>query len=165
VAKTTELVIQQTIGHFQRILVVPTGQKFIGVPIRSRSKLGHDFNNYPPGCREELLGQAPAPRINWIMIAIGQGAAIEEIPGWEDYVGERPRLISTDVSYDFIRRDLLYGPWPDQVVKQSAPAISPTSTRASARLLNCPPARDWPAFVHVQMQEHYWEEGRPAMRW
>jgi type III restriction enzyme len=143
VAKTTELVIQQTID-IPRILVVPKGE------VRSGFKpfaLELDVLNYP----------APAEEL-WVQyLRTGQGEALGVGKGsieearLEDYIVSG--LVDfDDVAYDE-HADLLYD-LAGQVVQHFCHYLSEDDTRKVLRLHQ----RDIARFIHAQMQDHYWEE-------
>jgi type III restriction enzyme len=143
VARTAELVIQQTID-IPRILVVPKGE------VRSGFKpftLDLQSMNY----------QAPSEEL-WIqflrtggteVVGIGKGG-IEEAR-LEDYVVSG--LVDfDDISYD-VHAELLYD-LAGQVVRQLKTRLSEDDARKVLRLYQ----REIARFVHAQMQAHYWEE-------
>lgn len=143
VARTAELVIQQTID-IPRILVVPKGE------VRSGFKsftLDLQSMNY----------QAPSEEL-WIqflrtggteVVGIGKGG-IEEAR-LEDYVVSG--LVDfDDISYD-VHAELLYD-LAGQVVRQLKARLSEDDARKVLRLYQ----REIARFVHAQMQAHYWEE-------
>lgn len=143
VARTAELVIQQTID-IPRILVVPKGE------VRSGFKpftLDLQSMNY----------QAPSEEL-WIqflrtggteVVGIGKGG-IEEAR-LEDYVVSG--LVDfDDISYD-VHAELLYD-LAGQVVRQLKVRLSEDDARKVLRLYQ----REIARFVHAQMQAHYWEE-------
>jgi type III restriction enzyme len=143
VAKTSELVIQQTID-IPRILVVPKGE------VRSGFKpfmLQMDALNYPP----------PSDTL-WIQylrtggtetIGLGEGG-IEEKRLADYVVGGLVDF--DDIAYDE-HADLLYD-LATQVVEHFRKYLSEEDTRKVLRLHQRPIAD----LVHVQMQDHYWEE-------
>jgi type III restriction enzyme len=143
VARTTELVAQQTID-IPRILVVPKGE------VKSGFK--------PFQLKLEGLRYAPVSEDLWVqllrtgegaVVALGRGGAAEARP--EDYVVSG--LVDfNDVSYDE-HADLLYD-LAGQVVRH---LHSYLSEEEATRVLRCY-QRDIARFVHAQMQEHYWED-------
>lgn len=143
VARTTELVAQQTID-IPRILVVPKGE------VKSGFKLFQ--------LKLEGLRYAPVSEDLWVqllrtgegaVVALGRGGAAEARP--EDYVVSG--LVDfNDVSYDE-HADLLYD-LAGQVVRH---LHSYLSEEEASRVLRCY-QRDIARFVHAQMQEHYWED-------
>jgi len=144
VAKTTELVIQQTID-IPRILVVPVGKVQSGF---NSFTLKLDTLNYPP-VSEELW--AKCLRTDQVdVIAMGKGGLEES--RLEDYVVSG--LVDfDDVSYDS-HADLLYD-LAGQVVKHLRGYLP--DEHEIRKVLSCY-QRDIARFVHVQMQEHYWEK-------
>jgi type III restriction enzyme len=144
VAKTTELVIQQTID-IPRILVVPKGEVQSGFHPFS---LKLDTLNYPPVSEELWAKHLRTDQVD--VIATGQGG-IEE-SRLEDYVVSG--LVDfDDVSYD-AHADLLYD-LASQVVKHLNSYLP--DEHETRKVLGCY-QRDIARFVHVQMQEHYWEK-------
>jgi type III restriction enzyme len=144
VGKTAELVIQQTID-IPRILVVPTGKVQSGFNPFTL-KLG--TLNYPPVSDELWAKHLRTDQVD--MIAMGQGGIQES--RLEDYVVSG--LIDfDDVSYDS-HADLLYD-FAGQVVKHLRSYLS--DEHEISKVLSCY-QRDIARFVHVQMQEHYWEK-------
>jgi type III restriction enzyme len=144
VAKTTELVIQQTID-IPRILVVPTGKVQSGF---NPFTLKLDALNYPPVSEELWAKHLRTDQVD--VIAMGKGG-IEE-SRLEDYVVSG--LVDfDDVSYDS-HADLLYD-LAGQVVKHLRGY--PRDEHETRKVLSCY-QRDIARFVHVQMQEHYWEK-------
>jgi type III restriction enzyme len=144
VAKTTELVIQQTID-IPRILVVPTGKVQSGF---NSFTLKLDTLNYPPVSEELWAKHLRTDQVD--VIAMGKGG-IEE-SRLEDYVVSG--LVDfDDVSYDS-HADLLYD-LAAQVVKHLRSYL--TDEHEIRKVLSCY-QRDIARFVHVQMQEHYWEK-------
>jgi type III restriction enzyme len=143
VARTTELVAQQTID-IPRILVVPKGE------VKSGFK--------PFQLKLDGLRYAPVSEDLWVqllrtgegaVVALGRGGAAEARP--EDYVVSG--LVDfNDVSYDE-HADLLYD-LAGQVVRH---LHSYLSEEEASRVLRCY-QRDIARFVHAQMQEHYWED-------
>lgn len=143
VARTTELVVQQTID-IPRILVVPTGELRSGFkPFR----LKLDTLHYP-AVSEELWIQHL--RTNQLEIVLLGRGGIEEAR-LEDYI------VSGLVDYDDISYDdhagLLYD-LAEQTVRHFNSYLSQEETR---KVLRCY-QRDISRFIHAQMQEHYWEE-------
>lgn len=143
VAKTTDLVVQQTID-IPRILVVPKGE------VRSGFKpfqLALDTLSY----------QAPSEEL-WIqhlrthereIVGLGKGGIQEA--RLEDYVVSG--LVDfDDIAYDD-HADLLYD-LASQVVQHFQTYLSEDDARKVLRMHQ----REIARFVHVQMQDHYWEE-------
>jgi type III restriction enzyme len=144
VAKTTELVIQQTID-IPRILDVPTGTVQSGF---NPFTLKLDTLNYPPVSEELWAKHLRTDQVD--VIAMGKGG-IEEAR-LEDYVVSG--LVDfDDVSYDS-HADLLYD-LAGQVVKHLSSYLP--DEHEIRKVLRCY-QRDIARFVHVQMQEHYWEK-------
>ncbi|MFN7138162.1 MAG: DEAD/DEAH box helicase family protein [Limisphaerales bacterium] len=144
VAKTTELVIQQTID-IPRILVVPTGQVQSGF---NPFTLHLQTLQYPPVEEELWAKHLRTDQVD--IIAMGKGGVEEERP--EDYVVSG--LIDfDDISYD-THADLLYD-LASQVVQHFKSYLKDDhEVRKVLRYYQ----RDIARFVHVQMQNHYWEK-------
>ncbi len=144
VAKTAELVIQQTID-IPRILVVPTGDVQSGF---NPFKLKLDALNYPPVSEELWAKHLRTDQVD--VIAVGKGGAAEA--RLEDYVVSG--LVDfDDVSYDS-HADLLYD-LAGQVVHH---LLSYLPDEHETRKVLSTYLRTIAQFVHVQMQEHYWEK-------
>jgi type III restriction enzyme len=144
VAKTTELVIQQTID-IPRILVVPIGKIQSGF---NSFTLKVTTLNYPPVSEELWAKHLRTDQVD--VIAMGRGG-IEE-SRLEDYVVSG--LVDfDDVSYD-AHADLLYD-LASQVVRHLGSYLP--DEHEARKVLSCY-QRDIARFVHVQMQEHYWEK-------
>ena len=144
VAKTTELVIQQTID-IPRILVVPTGNVQSGF---HPFTLKVDTLNYPPVSEELWAKHLRTDQVD--VIAMGRGGIQES--RLEDYVVSG--LVDfDDVSYD-AHADLLYD-LGSQIVKHLSSYLP--DEHETRKVLSCY-QRDIARFVHVQMQEHYWEK-------
>lgn len=144
VAKTTALVIQQTID-IPRILVVPTGKVQSGF---NPFTLKLDTLNYPPVSEELWVKHLRTDQVD--VIAMGKGG-IQELR-LEDYVVSG--LVDfDDISYDG-HSDLLYD-LASQVVKHLRGYLP--DEHEVRKVLGCY-QRDIAKFVHVQMQEHYWEK-------
>jgi type III restriction enzyme len=143
VAKTAELVVQQTID-IPRILVVPKGEVKSGFKAFTL-ELG------------TLSYQAPSEEL-WIqhlrtnqleVVGLGRGG-IEEAR-LEDYVVSG--LVDfDDIAYDD-HADLLYD-LAGQTVQHFRSYLSQEDTRKVLRLYQ----REIARFIHAQMQDHYWEE-------
>lgn len=143
VAKTTELVTQQTID-IPRILVVPQGEVRSGF---KQFELKLDSLRYP-AVSDELWIQHLRTNEREI-VALGRGG-IEETR-IEDYVVSG--LVDfDDISYDD-HADLLYE-LATQTVRHFETYLSAEDTR---KVLRCY-QRDIARFIHAQMQDHYWEE-------
>jgi type III restriction enzyme len=143
VAKTVELIVEQTIG-IPRILVVPKGE------VKSGFKpftLNLETLKYP-AVSDELWIQMLRTNKREVF-ALARGASEESqlenyvVSGLVDY---------DDVSYDD-HADLLYD-LAAQTVRHFQRYLSDEDTR---KVLRCY-QRDIARFIHVQMQEHYWEE-------
>jgi len=146
VAKTTQLVIQQTID-IPRILVVPTGE------VRSGFKsftLELDALKYPPPSEELWIQHLRTNELE--VLALGSAGTEEVRP--ENYIVSG-LMDFDDVSYDN-HADLLYE-LAGQVVKHLHTYLSEEDTRRVLRIYQ----RDIARFVHAQMQKHYWEESGP----
>ena len=144
VAKTTELVIQQTID-IPRILVLPTGKVQSGF---NAFTLKLDTLNYPPVSEELWAKHLRTDQVD--VIATGKGGL--EAARLEDYVVSG--LVDfDDVSYD-AHADLLYD-LAGQVVKHLSSYLP--DEHETRKVISCY-QRDIARFVHVQMQEHYWEQ-------
>ena len=143
VARTTELVTQQTID-IPRILVVPMGEVTSGF---KPFLLKLDTLRYPAVSDELWIQHLRTNQLE--VVALGRGG-IEEAR-LEDYVVSG--LVDfDDVSYDD-HADLLYD-LAEQAVRHLNSYLSEEDTR---KVLRCY-QRDIARFIHVQMQEHYWEE-------
>jgi type III restriction enzyme len=142
VAKTTALVIQQTID-IPRILVVPKGE------VRSGFKpftLELTSLNYQPPSEELWIHYMRTGGTE--VIGLGKGS-IEE-PRIEDYIVSG--LVDfDDVAYDS-HADLLYD-LATQTVRHFRSFLSEEDTGKVLRLHQ----REIARFIHVQMQHHYWE--------
>jgi type III restriction enzyme len=143
VAKTTQLVIQETID-IPRILVLPTGE------VRSGFRpftLELASLNYPPPSNELWIQHL---RTNKLEIIGLQKGGIDE-SRLEDYVVSG--LVDfNDIAYDE-HSDLLYD-LAGQVVRHFSTYLSKDDTRKVLRLYQ----RDIARFVHTQMLPHFWEE-------
>ncbi|MGN6553675.1 MAG: DEAD/DEAH box helicase [Verrucomicrobiota bacterium] len=144
VARTTEVVIQQTID-IPRILVVPTGKVQSGF---NPFTLNLSTIKYPVVSEELWAKHLRTDQVD--VIAMGKGG-IEEAR-LEDYVVSG--LVDfDDVSYD-AHADLLYD-LAAQVVKHLRSYLP--DEHEISKVLRCY-QRDIARFVHAQMQEHYWEK-------
>ncbi len=144
VAKTTQLVMQQTID-IPRILVVPTGKVQSGF---KPFTLNLDSMKYPPVSEELWAKYLRTDQVD--VIAMGKGGTDEL--RLEDYVISG--LVDfDDVSYDD-HSDLLYD-LGGQVVSHLRNHLSKDDE--VRKVLRCY-QRDIARFVHAQMQDHYWEE-------
>jgi len=143
VSKTTELVIQQTID-IPRILVLPKGEVQSGF----KPFLLHlDTLNYQPPSEELWIHYLRTGGTE--VVGLGKGG-IEEAR-LEDYIVSA--LIDfDDVAYDS-HADLLYD-LATQTVQHLRSYLSEEAMGKVLRLHQ----REIAKFIHVQMQEHYWEE-------
>ncbi|MGN6644528.1 MAG: DEAD/DEAH box helicase, partial [Verrucomicrobiota bacterium] len=144
VARTTEVVIQQTID-IPRILVVPTGKVQSGF---NPFTLNLSTIKYPVVSEELWAKHLRTDQVD--VIAMGKGG-IEEAR-LEDYVVSGV-VDFDDVSYD-AHADLLYD-LAAQVVKHLRSYLP--DEHEISKVLRCY-QRDIARFVHAQMQEHYWEK-------
>ena len=143
VAKTIELVLQQTI-EIPRIQVVPRGE------VKSGYKpftLELDRLKYP-AVSEELWAQYLRTGGTEV-VALGHGG-LEEVR-LEDYIVSG--LVDfNDVSYDD-HADLLY-----DLAKQTVAHFKSYLTESeTSNVLRCH-QREIARFIHAQMQDHYWED-------
>ena len=144
IAKTADLVVSQTID-IPRILVVPTGEVQSGF---SPFTLKLDALNYPEVSEELWAKHLRTDQVD--VIAMGKGG-FEEVR-LEDYVVSG--LVDfDDVSYDS-NAELLYN-LAGQVVKHLRSYLR---DEHETRKVLSSYQRDIARFVHVQMQEHYWEK-------
>ena len=144
VAKTTELVIHQTID-IPRILVVPTGNVQSGF---NSFTLKLDTLNYPPVSEELWVKYLRTDQVD--VIAVGKGGTREL--RLEDYVVSG--LVDfDDVSYD-AHADLLYD-LAGQVVNRLRSYLP---DEHEVRKVLGAHQREIARFVHAQMQDHYWEK-------
>jgi type III restriction enzyme len=143
VAKTSELVVEQTIA-IPRILVVPKGEVQSGF---RPFTLELSTLNYP----------APSDEL-WIQFlrtgqreVVGLGEGSVEETRLEDYIVSG--LVDfDDVAYDD-HADLLYD-LAEQAVRHFRSYLSEEDTRKVLRLHQ----RDIARYIHAQMQKHYWED-------
>ncbi len=143
VAKTTELVIQQTID-IPRILVVPKGEVRSGF---KPFKLELNTLNYPTPSDELWVQYLRTNQLE--IIGLGKGSIAEA--RLEDYIVSG--LVDfDDVAYDN-NADLLYD-LAGQVVKHFRGYLPEDDVRKVLRMHQ----RDIARFIHVQMQDHYWED-------
>jgi type III restriction enzyme len=143
VARTTELVVQQTID-IPRILVVPKGAIRSGF---KPFKLELSALKYPAPSEELWIQHLRTNQLE--VLGLGKGG-IEEAR-LEDYIVSG--LVDfDDVSYDD-HADLLYD-LANQTVQHFHSYLSEVDTRKVLRLYQ----RDIARFIHAQMQDHYWEE-------
>src|SRR5258706_4519258 len=143
VAKTTEIVVQQTID-IPRILVVPKGE------LRSGFKpftLDLSTINYPAPDDELWIRHLRTEQVD--VIGLGRGSIDEQ--RLEDYVVSG--LIDfDDVAYDE-HAELLYD-LAEQVITHLESYLSVDDTRKVLRLHQAEIAR----FVHTRMQKHFWHD-------
>ncbi len=143
VAKTTEIVVQQTI-NIPRILVVPKGEVRCGF---KPFKLDLSSINYQPPSEELWIKHLRTHQLE--VLGLGRGGIEEE--RLEDYV-VAGLMDFDDISYDD-HADLLYD-LASQVVQHLRGYLSEDDTRKVLRFHQ----RELSRFIHVQMQDHYWEE-------
>jgi type III restriction enzyme len=142
VAKTTELVVQQTID-IPRILVVPKGEVRCGFKPFS---LKLDTLNYQAPSEELWIQHLRTHQLE--VVGLGKGG-IEEAR-LEDYIVSG--LVDfDDIAYDD-HADLLYD-LAGQTVQHFHNYLSEDDTRKVLRLHQ----REIARFIHAQMQDHYWE--------
>jgi type III restriction enzyme len=143
VAKTAELVAQQTID-IPRVLVVPRGEVKSGF---KPFKLKLDTLRYPAVSDELWIQHLRTNSLE--IVSLGKGGIDEA--RLEDYIVSG--LVDfNDVSYDY-HADLLY----DLAAQTVRHFNSYLSEHESRKVLQCY-QKDTAKFIHVQMQEHYWEE-------
>jgi len=143
VAKTVELVRQQTID-IPRILVLPTGKVCSGFKAFTLNLVSL---KYPP-VSEDLWIQTLRTHEREIL-SLGRGGIKEE--RLENYIVSG--LVDfDDVAYDD-HADLLYD-LASQTVRHFQGYLSDEDT---AKVLRCY-QRDIARFIHIQMQDHYWEK-------
>ncbi len=143
VAKTVELVTQQTIG-IPRILVVPKGKVKSGF---RPFTLKLDTLKYPAVSDELWIQHLRTNQLE--VVSLGRGSSDEA--RLEDYVVSG--LVDfNDISYDD-HADLLYD-LAAQTVRHFKGYLSEDDTR---KVLHCY-QRDIARFIHAQIQEHYWED-------
>ncbi|HQS58736.1 MAG: type III restriction endonuclease subunit R [Gallionellales bacterium 35-53-114] len=143
VAKTVDLVMQQTID-IPRILVVPKGEVKAGF---KPFTLKLDALKYPAVSEDLWIQHLRTSQLE--VVTMGNGGIEEK--RLEDYVVSS--LVDfDDVSYDD-QADLLYD-LATQTVKHFCNYLSEDDAR---KVLRCY-QRDIGRFIHVQMQEHSWED-------
>lgn len=143
VAKTVELVTQQTID-IPRILVVPRGEVKSGF---KPFQLKLDTLKYPAVSDDLWIQHLRTNELE--VLSLGKGGNVEE--RLEDYVVSG--LVDfDDISYDD-HADLLYD-LASQTVKHFQGYLSEEDIR---KVLRCY-QKDIARFIHVQMQDHYWED-------
>lgn len=143
VAKTTEMVVQQTID-IPRIVVLPKSE------VRSGFKpfqLDLGALSYPAPSEELWIQHLRTNQLE--VLGLGKGGIEED--RLEDY------LVSGLVDFDDVayedHADLLYD-LAGQTVKHFLGYLSEEDTRKVLRLHQ----RDIARFIHAQMQAHYWED-------
>jgi type III restriction enzyme len=143
VAKTTEMVIQQTID-IPRIVVLPKSEVRSGF---KPFKLELGALSYPAPSEELWIQHLRTNQLE--VLGLGKGG-IEEVR-LEDYIVSG--LVDfDDVAYDD-QADLLYD-LAGQTVNHFLGYLSKENTRKVLRLHQ----RDIARFIHAQMQDHYWED-------
>ncbi len=143
VAKTTEMVVQQTID-IPRILVVPRGEKKSGF---KPFTLELDTLRYPAVSNELWIQHLRTNQLE--VLAVGRGGIVEN--RLEDYIVSG--LVDfDDICYDD-HADLLYD-LAGQTMRHFMSYLSEEETR---KVLQCY-QRDIARFIHAQMQKHYWED-------
>jgi type III restriction enzyme len=143
VAAVTGAYVQQTID-IPHILVVPRGEVRSGF---EKFTLDLSALNYPPVSDEIWIQHLRTGHTE--VVALGKGGIEEE--RLEDYV-VGGLVDFDDVSYDD-HADLLY-----ELAAQVVAHLRGYVTEEQAgKILRCY-QRDIARFIHVQMQEHYWEE-------
>jgi type III restriction enzyme len=143
VAKTTEIVVHQTID-IPRILVVPKGEVKSGF---RPFTLDLSTINYPAPDDELWIRHLRTEQVD--VVGLGRGSVDEQ--RLEDYVVSG--LIDfDDVAYDE-HADLLYD-LAEQVVAHLGSYLSPDDARKVLRLHQ----REIARFVHAQMQKHFWQD-------
>ena len=143
VAKTVELVTQQTLS-IPRILVVPKGEVKSGF---KSFKLKLETLKYPAVSDDLWIQHLRTNQLD--VVSLGRGG-IEE-SRLEDYV-VGGLVDFDDISYDD-HADLLY----DLAAQTVAHFRGYLSEEDARKVLRCY-QRDIAHFIHVQMQEHYWED-------
>jgi len=143
VAKTVELVAQQTLS-IPRILVVPKGEVKSGF---KSFKLKLETLKYPAVSDDLWIQHLRTNQLD--VVSLGRGG-IEE-SRLEDYV-VGGLVDFDDISYDD-HADLLY----DLAAQTVAHFRGYLSEEDARKVLRCY-QRDIARFIHVQMQEHYWED-------
>lgn len=145
VAKTAEIVVQQTID-IPRILVVPKGEVKSGFRPFTLDLSGMRYE-----APNETLWAAHLRTGQIDRIGVGSGSIDEQ--RLEDYVVSG--LIDfDDVAYDE-HADLLYD-LAEQVTRHLSSYLSEEDVRKVLRMHRSEIAR----FVHVQMQQHFWQDSK-----
>jgi type III restriction enzyme len=145
VRKTTELVVQQTID-IPRILVVPKGEVKSGFHTFQLELFGLSFQPIP----EELWVQFLRTGITEV-IGVEKGGIKEK--RLENYV------VSGLVDYDDIdyekHSELLY-----DLATQTVNHFKSYLTEEEAGKVLCRHQKEIAAFIHAQMQQHFWEDDK-----
>jgi type III restriction enzyme len=145
VRKTTELVVQQTID-IPRILVVPKGEVKSGFHTFQLELFGLSFQPIS----EELWVQFLRTGITEV-IGVGKGGIKEK--RLENYV------VSGLVDYDDIdyekHSELLY-----DLATQTVNHFKSYLTEEEAGKVLCRHQKEIAAFIHAQMQQHFWEDDK-----
>lgn len=142
VAKTTEIVVQQTID-IPRIAVVPTGEVSSGFHPFKLSALP----NFQPGQRE-IVGQELRTNQQFTM---SREAGVKE-QRYEDYIVKK--LIDYDDIDYFTQADLLYDLAGQAVAHYQAQNYSDTELHEVFDTYGAELAR----LIHAEMMAHFWEE-------
>lgn len=143
VAKTADLVIQQTID-IPRILVVPKGQVRAGF---KPFKLNLSAMNYPAPSDELWIQHLRTNQFE--IIGLGKGSSDEA--RLEDFIVSGLTEFD-DVAYDD-HADLLYD-LAQQTVSHLLGYLAESDARKVLRIHQ----REIARFIHAQMQDHYWED-------
>jgi len=143
VAKTTEMVIQDTI-NIPRILVVPKGETISGF---KPFTLELNALNYPPPSEELWIRYLRTSQFE----VLGLSRSGFEEARLEDYVVSG-LMDFDDIAYEE-HADLLYD-LARQVVRHFEGYLAEGDVHKVLRLHQ----REIARFVHVQMQDHYWED-------
>ncbi|MFM2111585.1 MAG: hypothetical protein RLZZ271_245 [Pseudomonadota bacterium] len=144
VAKTTEIVVQQTID-IPRIAVVPTGEVTTGF---HPFKLG-TLPNFQPGQRE-IVGQELRTNEQFTM---SREAGVKE-QRFEDYIVKK--LIDFDDIDYFTQSELLYDLAGQAVAHYKAQNYSDAELHEVFDTYGTELAR----LIHAEMMAHFWEEAR-----
>jgi type III restriction enzyme len=143
VARTLEVTAQQTID-IPRILVVPEGEVRTGF---KEFQLDLSHVNYQPISNELWQQELRTGQLR--VLALGEGS-IDELR-LEDYI-VAGLVDFDDISYDE-HSDLLYA-LATQTVEHFLSYLNEDDTRRILRVYQ----RELARLIHVQMQDHYWEE-------
>lgn len=142
-SRTLEVTAQQTI-EIPRILVVPEGEVRTGF---KEFQLDLSHVNYQPISNELWQQELRTGKLR--VLALGEGS-IDDLR-LEDYI-VAGLVDFDDVSYDD-HSDLLYA-LATQTVQHFLSYLNEDDTRRILRVYQ----REIARLIHVQMQEHYWEE-------